>query len=389
MNKILIIINTGMPGLQRLAAFFIAERIFSTQVLGQFATDYSIIQLLSFYTAIGWCGLVMIRAPQMPINDAYQLANAAIHQTHKHLIIYAFILLALYKLEIIANLLGSLLFLGAWTQYQIARHLHIAIKHHKTIVVADAVSLTLTITLMASDINPLISLAISFFIASLILSHKIYKNNNQKIRISIEDKTKTLEISTTNFLLGAAIYGLPIIISMRAGYEYSALVGYLMSFIIIIQITPRAFSAYYLPKMAKNAATPEAASVFPSYSKMNALLTLTLFSAAFMAFQFGKYINAVNIISIEYSDSIFVGLLVFSSATAISVPASDFLLTKEESRWLMLSTVTYLGVSFFGYSAYYLHNSNINYTPNLIWYLAIINCIRTLVLFLKAAEIAR
>jgi O-antigen/teichoic acid export membrane protein len=122
------LVSAGMPGLYRVATFFLIQRVYSLEELGKTASDLSIAQIFSFFTAIGWASLIMVRVSSATtkedsITEFYRLLNMGLITI---MIILLFAIPFITILELDLDLIDFSSTLIGWSLYQLSRHYFVA-----------------------------------------------------------------------------------------------------------------------------------------------------------------------------------------------------------------------------------------------------------------------
>lgn len=200
------IIATGMPGLYRVIAFFGIQRIYSLGELGRAASAFSVAQILAYFTAIGWAGLVLVRVPaardrEEGIQRFYELLGMG---GTSALVVGAglFLYVLLFKPEVSGEEIGVILF--GWSLYQLTRHYFLALRAYRRVIACDLMLLGLTAVLvmvlhrvgMAAGWPLGLALAMVGFMLLL----NIGRPRSQPLGRTFE--FKGLEFGFTNFLSG-------------------------------------------------------------------------------------------------------------------------------------------------------------------------------------------
>ncbi|MFC0396822.1 glycosyltransferase family 4 protein [Paraburkholderia rhizosphaerae] len=265
------IVVTGMPGLYRILAFVLIQHLYTLDALGRAASAYSIAQMLSFFTAIGWAGLVLVRVPAArdsadAVREFYRLVWMA----------------AISSLVVCAGVLGTVPFLktdvsgvdvvavlAGWTSYQLARHYFLASRAYRRVLAYDVLLVVLSAALLIGlrrfGIAAAVPLGVALTGASFLMLTKIGLPQGPVALGKFEPKG--LEFGLTNFLSGGMALSLVPIANFARGPAFAGVISLMASFCAISALIPRAISLYRLPEMSKLAGSGD--SLVSVTSRMN------------------------------------------------------------------------------------------------------------------------
>ena len=332
-KKILALCCTGMPGIHRLLLFFLIERVIDQKSFGLFSIDYSLIQMFSFFTAVGWCGIVVAKIPKLNDMDKKDflsklLSCALIYYLGFSLIAYFF-----YLFGFINFIYSSLLFMLTWMLYQIFRHYWLTEKHYLKILVSDILSILFFSVLVVFGVDPYFSLGLSFLIAIAILC----KGEIAFTRLSffdIEEQKQAFEIGAFNFLLGLSSVALPFFVGRSGSVEYAGLLAYVLTLTTALQLVPRAIGFYYMPDLAKALDGEKFKEIYKKYVLVN-YLVVTLSVLMLLCFGvFVDYFDFIAIFSLHGSFYIYVGLTACGAFLALSLPYVSYFMVREKTSFL-------------------------------------------------------
>lgn len=246
-KRLTVLISTGLPGLIRLLVFLVVETEYNLIDFGHFASDLSLVQLISFFTAISWAALVMTSVTQseQPESALFKVINTGV----VYLLLFSLIPFVLYKLDIIKDSLGTICFIVSWMLYQISRHYMITKKEFTRIIIFDSLNLLVFVVILFLGITPLIALTLSH-LAFVTFNLPKLKHYSFSL-VTIEQQLNGLKNGLSTFLLGLGVYSLPVIFGLVLGAEYSVLMGLSTSLLIMMQLLPRSISSYFLPTISK------------------------------------------------------------------------------------------------------------------------------------------
>lgn len=351
-HRLLVLINTGMPGLQKLIIFIVAERILTRQMLGEFSSDYALVQLISLVSVVGWCGLILSRVPKLEIVAGKRYVYTILKYSFFYYAGAVVLIGVLSFFNIAYNAVDISIFLFSWTLYQLLRHFAIAQKRHLIITIADFIALSVVVLLMWFSIRAFVALSISFIIGGVILGFRQLEVNSSKVKR--QDQKKAFEFAISNFMGSFGVMGLPVLVSATDNTGIAGVIGYTLSMIIALQLLTRSLAFIYIPEMASAAGSHKIDVVYKKFIKNNALCTLL--SALFMVFVYAvitRY-SLVSVLESEESFWVYMLLLISGSTASLTVPLQNYLMAIERSDLLSRNSCLYAGVIGIGYVVYYL-----------------------------------
>ena len=334
MRHFFILLSTGGPGLQRLIVFLAIERLYGAQILGQFTINYSYVQLLSYFTAIGWSGLILTRIPKIESDcDRRTYLSSVLNVSFLYFVIFSSILYFIMLDQEGAEYLYSLSFLASWMVYQIFRHYYISLSAHERIVLADMVSVFSLLAAMSLHLHPLLSLTIGFSISSIILAYGKLRFTTKLL--SLNDQGLSLSISLSNFLSGLPFYALPIVLGFVSGTSTAAIVGYVMAFIAILDLVPRALAFYFLPKISANINNSLALTYTRRQIYINSGFSLLSLIFVFTILEIIKMLDPEGILGTDGAEMIYILLLLATFIATLSLPFNNYLLALEKTKTIL------------------------------------------------------
>lgn len=383
-NKFLVLICTGMPGMQRLIMFAFLERLLSINSLGSFASDYSILQAISFFSAVGWCGIVLARVPKLDELESKEYLSNVLLTAVTYFLFFIIFLYFLHKFGLLQEYYGGVLFLFSWMLYQILRHNHISYRSYDKIIISDVLSVVVFVVLVMNGFEALLSTAISYLFSICVLVFRRVGFNLNNSLVCVPDQVKAIQISLSNFLSTSIILMLPFLVEIE-GKEYSALIGYVLSVAAIAQLLPRGISLYYTPKLAISGV--QAMSVFKFYFALNVFVVFLIFSFLCGAYLFLDEYAAIAVMNVEGSKNIAFYILIAISVGSLTVPASTYMLALERSDYLFKSSIVGFVFSLIGVLVFYSRVVDVEVLAIMIIFSAIIKLFVTYTYLLSALRL--
>lgn len=337
------ILATGMPGLYRVIAFLVVQRVYSLGDLGRAGVAFAIAQTLAFFTAIGWAGLVLVRVPAAPdrarrVQRFYELAFMGMMTLSVCSVMTAIIgRLPHFDFPV----LETVVILAGWTVYQLTRHYFLAHREYRFIVLSDAVLLLNTFLSIFAfrRLNASAGLPLGFALAlsGVLMLWRIGRPDNFKVP---RCETAGLEFGFTNLLSGGIALSLVPIASHTDGAQFAGLMSLIGSICAISALIPRAITTYRLPELSRLAAAGE--SLHDLTRKTNREIQLASIATFAGSSVFVGAICYLNATAREFSYAFGCGLAM-SAVGCISMSSmahSSVLMVREASKPAMLINLT-------------------------------------------------
>jgi hypothetical protein len=243
-----------MPGAYKLIIFFSLEHIYGLSLLGNIASWQSIAQVFGFFTAIGWCSLILVRIPK---------ANSRQEKISNYNKLLGMGILTLIALSIPIYTIGAyfsnthqalqiLAWLLAWTLYQMPRHYFIAQRSYRAAFTIDATILTASLICLITISEQYISTALAscMLITGLLTSLAIQSGRTNTV-FSMSYERKGLEYGLINLLSGGITLSLIPLAHYLSSSEFAGSISLFLAIISIALLIPRAISTYQLPELSK------------------------------------------------------------------------------------------------------------------------------------------
>lgn len=380
MLLLLPLLVAGLPGLVRLFFIILAEKSLSIQEFGQLSSDLSVVILVSFFTTIGWCGLLLVRLPKLQEKDKWGYFKK-IRKVAAVSVLASFVFLYLLKLHGgIYSILGVCVLLIGWSAYQLRRHFFLANKEYKNIIAIDLISFV-SFSILAYFFGMGDGLALLGVGYLTLLIYRIHILDNSVLgNLDKADYKFSLNVGLTNFLSGSVVMLFIPYCSVAYGIEYAALIGFIVSLLGIVLLVPRALASFYTPDLSKN--YNNAVTMLSIYNKFSvltysALVFILFFLFVFITLFFERLFEGLSGISgaadIFYSFS----LLIFFQQ--LSLPGSVLLISLEKSKVMLFSNVIYM-VAFIFVLIIDSLSMGVNSISKILLLLSILSFIRFLVI---------
>ena len=242
-----------MPGVYKLLILFLIQHFYGLNILGDIASWQSIAQILSYFTAIGWSSLILVRiAKAKTTKERIEEFNRLSMMGGVTLLTVIFSLLLTSSIvENTEDALQITYWLVAWTMYQLPRHYLIALREYRKALLLDATVISLSIFSLiiaqANDASLLLSASMmTGGLASFYFIQKTGKASLPKFNYDI----KGLEFGLVNFLSGGISLSLIPLASYFEGKSFAGAISLFISISAIALLLPRAISLNQLPTLA-------------------------------------------------------------------------------------------------------------------------------------------
>jgi hypothetical protein len=345
LDKLLILISIGMPGLQRLFWVWLVKARAGLEALGYLNNDISLVQMFAYCTAVGWCSLVMVRVPlDAPERRASTLA-AILRASWPAQLAGLLAVGVAWRLGYIFHPLPSLLFGVGWTGYQFMRHTRLAIKDYRGTLVLD-VGVTLALVPLlwpglkagAGWMYLLIAApqALVTVLGGILLLMDPAVRGVLACRAEPGLARKGWEFGLGNFFSGGLLMLITPLILHCAGAAYAGLYGLIGSVLNILAMAPRALAFYYLPDLSRALSTgSEAVRSLLRVYRHRLWVALGLMAVAVGAgWALGNGLLLEPAQRLPGLHGLFTLMLANLLVSQVALPEANLLMVREETRFL-------------------------------------------------------
>jgi O-antigen/teichoic acid export membrane protein len=336
-NKIFVLLVAGMPGLQRFLIFFLATYITNVTAIGEFSNDMNIILFMTFFTTIGWSGLLLIRIPKLEDSLKNPYLNTIIYNVLIYTFFASFLVIGLHYFELIYNVTASIFFLLVWSGYQVIRHFFISKREYKILFTYDLIVMLISIISILTNISQsiLLNLSCSYMVVLIyfIINYKLYKPNIKYIR---NDFIKSNHIGITNMINGSITILMVPLFNYYLGPKYAALIGITYAILSILLLFPRAMSQYYLPLFSeKSLSKARLGTLLYNFKKFNFMILIIIGVTSYFIMIFLANYNFKEFFELDNSKNIFLHILIYIIIAQFSLPTSNIMMALEKTYFLL------------------------------------------------------
>lgn len=353
LDKLLVLITIGMPGLQRLLLVWIVKETLGLEMLGLLNNDLSLVQLFAFFTAVGWCSLIMVRLPLSQAGDRSATVASIVRASLPAQALGLVVLIASWKLGFILHLWGSIALSVGWNGYQFLRHVQLALKRYRDVLILDTAITVAMLVLLLPGVRPGLDLAYLAIAGPMVLATGVglfymFLQSGAWQVMWIRPETglarKGLEFGAGNFFSGGLLMLLAPLILRCAGPAYAGLYGLISSFLNILAMAPRALALYYLPDLSRSLQEgKERVSSLLCHYRNRLLAALALMSVVVaVGWILGHSLLLMPEQQLEGLHFIFLLMLVNLILSQGALPEANLLMVREETRVLLGLNATIL-----------------------------------------------
>jgi len=254
MNKLfdhlVVVALTAMPGLQRVLAIWLIARISGVEILGRVASDLGVIAIIGSFTAIGWSAVLMIRLPRIRPTRQVQMFLGILLRAGMLNLLASPILWGLAIYGIVFSWMGSALYLGSWSGYQLVRHYGLAKKLYVPLLIVDTLCTTMTILMLLFSANDELWVYTALSLPPLavtivLLLHSLYKTrlNGLNAFTQLRDVWRSSQgLGLSNAMTGSLGAAMTPLIRFAAGDMYAGVMAIIQSIVSALLLFPRALS---------------------------------------------------------------------------------------------------------------------------------------------------
>lgn len=357
MNKILLLIVTAFPGINKLVLFFLIEKIYDINILGKFSNDYYLIQLFIIFTSIGISSLIMVNIPK--IENHIEFLSKSITSVFLLCLLFMPIIYICYNYNYLFSYYNALFLLISMSLNLIIRHYYLSIKKYKIVLQFDLILFLFICILLTLEINFLEvidKISISYILVFFIFILSIKKINFKILKI--EDFKESFHISSVSFLsAGIYLFFIPLI-NQKLGIEYTALMSIIFTLSSVMVLFPRALSTYYLPDISKNLLNDNLEKIYNKFFLYTVLSLIFLyFISIIILFLISNFIFK-ELFNREYSNFLYLIFISSILVSQLSLAPSNLIVAAKKS--LLLTKIGFYLVIFYLFILFILQILNIN-----------------------------
>ncbi len=338
LEKVEALVATGMPGAYKVLIFFVIQKIHGLSELGNLATYQSVAQIFGYFTAIGWCSLILVRVPKeearkkrlIIFNELLLMASFTL----------AALMILLFAVSLVLGFVGTaveiVFWMGAWTYYQIPRHYFVSQKRYRSALVLDVLVIlgSLLICYISESVALSRSLAGFMFVSGVGATLALQdKKPSWPKRLFFD--SKGLEYGMVNLLTGGIILSLVPLASTLEGEDFAGALSMFIALTGVALLIPRAVSINLMPELAKNSSNKYFLKL--SIYKMQRQISISnIFTTAFCV-AVAVFIAMAASQSNSKMEALFVFLLIIlqGSLGIQSLTYFNALMVQEKSRELL------------------------------------------------------
>jgi len=341
LNKLFLIITTGLPGIHKLIFFFFIESYLGVFTLGEFSNDYYIIQFFIIFNALGLSSLLMVNLPKKNALDEIKNYSSIINVTMLFGLLISFpLIVLLYETNILYTIFDAYLLLVGMSGNLIVRHYFLALKMYKHIFIFDLLVLlffllVFTITYFLEVKISILELVAIIYLGSYISFLTYYKMKVLRNIIPKKEIYLALNVGLVNAFSAGVYFVLIPLVNKKLGVEYAGLIGIIFTISSLLVLIPRAMSMYFLPDISKNILDYKSTEkIYTRYKYINIFSLFSLFIVSLLLlFSFNYYfldrlfqLKDANIIYILFMSSVLISQL--------SLAPSNLLIAFEKAEVL-------------------------------------------------------
>ena len=352
-NKLLVLIATGMPGLQKLIIFLIIEIFFGIVILGKFSNDFYIIQLIIIFNAIGLSGLILVKIPKLDESEKKIFMNKILWTYLILTFISFFLLLILEQVSLIYTSFYSFILLISIGLNLLLRHFYLSSREYREILSLDLFVIFIFLICFNFVQNVFLLVIVSYFLSTILFLVKCNFFSFLKF-LKKNDFINSLNISFLNLLTGGVYLIFTPLVNFKLGVSYSAFFGIIFIVASIVVLIPMALSLYYLPIMSKNVLNNEIfKKIYRNFEMMNYLSLVVLFLLSIFIYYVLSRFILIELFSVDNSFVLFLLFVTSMITSKLSLPISNvylshektFLMTKTNIKIILFNLICFVSLS--------------------------------------------
>ena len=358
-EKVKLFTSTGLQGFYRVITLLIVELFYGLSEVGKIGIHLSVSQIISFFTVIGFCTLILTRVSGVSDDlKKLQIFNELLIKIIINLIIILIIFNTLVFFIDISYHLEISAWLFSWTFYITSRHYFLANKNYDSIIKTDFLLILLSVLAIWSSYFDNISIVLSLIMFLISIINFIIIGNFKYLKLhKVKIDFKGFEFGFANFVSSSMLQSLMPLSSLFLSLSSVGLISLFINFVNTIMLIPRSISLYLIPILSKiKSETKEINKTILDLKNKIFIINIVIL-VAFI------FLSKLFLIFYSIEDNklffIFVFISLYLSTNSFSIIYSTILLIHEKSKVLLSITL----VAFFTFLSFIIF-SYINFTNN-------------------------
>lgn len=335
---------TAFPGVTRMVSLAALEKLFGAKALGLIASDLSIVAMFVYFSAIGWCSLLIGRVSRAAtLVSAHSILLGFLFASLPSLLLLSIFLGSLSFFDIVQYPIWAMVYLWGFSVYQFARHFFFGCKLIRALFLVELsvfiAVLMLTFLSFSRALEPQGVIPASFSLIMLPFMCYILWYQYTKGGPVFEPQRRVFKGSMMfgfSNLAGGGLYMLLVPLSLSlASEEYAALLGLAVSVMVFVTLFSRALTNYYLPEMARIIKVGEIQEIVKVLIPFRKYLYCGLpVLAALLCYGAGLVsdLSFPELKRLDGSGAIFVMLVISFSVGQLSMPENALLVATERAE---------------------------------------------------------
>lgn len=326
--------STAMPGVQKLAALFFVGYCLTPELLGRFVNDIFIVQIAAIFSASSWAGVLMVDIHKYRRGGLLFYARVQGYAC-LYCIPLSGILMLLYHFGWLQDVCGSILFLFAFTLYQIWRHYMLAFHRYAMIVCFDSVILAGSgLLAFVARYYPgavLLLQALPYLLP--VLSIRVFPS----FRLGGRLHTRALQQGFANFSTSSMPLFIAPVAYKLLNPSYTAVIGIFTNIANVILLIPRSMAFHEIPALAKVYNDKiQLSKVFRRYQRsVNQVLMVLMMLALAAIVALYYWPGSIPFTELPFIYFIYGLMIVAALVSQLSLPLSNLLNISLQDGWVL------------------------------------------------------
>lgn len=298
-DKISFVLKIGASssfGISKFLIVVLASLFVDNEGISNYLSDGFVVQLLSNFTAIGFCGLLLTRMPKLSLVDCASFYSELILFTIVACAFSAPLLFFIEYLGFLVKFSDSLINLFCLSLYLVIRHFFQARLFYWRILALDFIAFAITISAaFIFKYNLLISSSMGMFISFLLFSVKFFVRFNFSLKqsefaIAFHNGIST-SMTSWPFML------IPAVLLKYSGVDLAAYVGVMITYLNVAQMLIRSLMFDAIVNFAKAVNSVELNKIYKKLRMSVIISTLVLTSISYILANIMKKPQSVHYIA--------------------------------------------------------------------------------------------
>lgn len=352
--KFYLLAATAFPGVTRIVGVVLIEKYFGADQLGAILNDINVVTQLTFFTAIGWCSLLINRvASENSKTEQLKIFHGVLIASLPVIIVATILIVILVKIEIVNYMAASILYMISFSIYQFIRHYCFAARVIKVLLAIEVAILLLLLICFCftyyvnkgSELIFVIPLIMVSVVWQIFTMHKLYLRKQGYVLRQRNILVHSQYFGLSNMASGGVFLMLVPISAYLLSNIYAAMVGIIVTVVSVIMIFSRSITNHYLPTMARLFKSNDADKLKVVLNKYRMIVASSMFVLSAITALLTGYLAPryyPDLFILDGSVEIFFLLFSYLFVSQLFLTDASLLVVQEKSQYSLLVNISVL-----------------------------------------------